>query len=55
MVVGLCTEIRFPEHLVKIRQAGISQYVFLQKFKVKVIVKVKVKVKVNIKVIVIVP
>ena len=53
MVVGLCTEIRFPEHLVKIRQAGISQYVFLQKVKVKVIVKVKVKV--NIKVIVIVP
>ena len=51
MVVGLCTEIRFPEHLVRIRQAGISQYVFLQKVKVKVIVKVIV----NIEVIVIVP
>ena len=48
MVLG--TQIRFPEYLLKIRQAAASQQVVLLKVKVKVMVKIKFKVKVLVKV-----
>ena len=47
-VIVLGTQTKFPEIVVKIREAGASQWVI--PFKVKVIVKVKVNVKVKVKV-----
>ena len=50
MVMVLDTPIRYPENLLKIRQAAASEWVILQKVKAKVMVKVKVKANVEVKV-----
>ena len=52
MVVDFGTQIRAPENLVKILQAGALVYIILPKVKVnvKVMVKVRMKVKLEVKV-----